>query len=245
MLEAMQQGTSGQTCANESNAKFSVGSTWQFTVDEAYVNDMMAAYGKNYRKRSGLGYFIFCLGLDAVALAGTIKCLLEGRNLLEAYGGLEALLGIYILFPGLTIFFGIMAFGPDLRLMFRRKQVVDALMSSLRADGDGTVTARADRQGISLLTGTQRICVPYALCYEVVEVGGRSFINVTNEKEQSVVYNMLGNNAYLRDYVGFSFYVPRAFADVIVQAGAKQRELLEVDDNYKRIVESFIDEGTL
>lgn len=37
---------------------------------------------------------------------------MEGLNLFDEFNGFAGMFGAYIVFPGLTIFFGVLAFGP-------------------------------------------------------------------------------------------------------------------------------------
>ena len=50
-----------------------------------------------------------------------------------------------------------------------------------------------------------------------------------NDKEQSVLYHMAGNNAYLRDNIGFAFATPAELANSIIEAGKSQLSQLSKD----------------
>ena len=52
---------------------------------------------------------------------------------------------------------------------------------------------------------------------------------VGNDKEQSVLYHMAGNNVYLRDNIGFAFATPAELANSIIEAGKSQLAQLSKD----------------
>ena len=183
--------------------------SWSIQVDEAYAERMIRAHNKAYRRKTGKGYFIFCLLFDVLVVAGTVKCLMEGLNLFDEFNGFAGMIGAYIVFPGLTIFFGVLAFGPDKGGFFGLK--------------------RATASGITLSSETGTIHIPYAACYDTAVIDGETFVLVGNDKEQSVLYHMAGNNAYLRDNIGFAFAAPAELANSIIEAGKSQLAQLSKD----------------
>ena len=64
--------------------------------------------------------------------------------------------------------------------------------------------------------------IPYAACYSTAVIDGETFVLVGNGEEQSVLYHMAGNNAYLRDNIGFAFAAPAELAASIVETGKAQ-----------------------
>lgn len=228
-----------QTQAARSDIPF--GRTWDIAVDDDYARRMMVAHNRSYRRRSGKGFFIFCLCLDALVVAGTVKCLVEGRDLLGSIGGIDAALGAYVLFPALTVFFGVMAFRPGGGPILGRKRALRSLARSLVADGAGVIRARFDVLGVTLSSDILTLHIPYALCYGTAEVDGETFVLAGDSKEQSVLYNMLGDNAYYRDEVGFSFAVPAGLADAVVVEGEGQLARMRDDEAYRKRVLCYLD----
>ncbi len=212
------------------------GRTWNIAVNDDYARKMMVAHNRSYRRRSGKGFFIFCLCLDALVVAGTVKCLVEGRNPVDSIGGFGAALGAYVLFPALTVFFGAMAFGSEAVPFFGRKRAIRSLARSLVADGEGAMKARFDVLGVTLSSDILTLHIPYALCYGAAEVDGETFVLVGDPKEQSVIYNMLGDNAYYRDEIGFSFSVPAGLADAVIAEGKSQLARMKDDEAYRKRV---------
>lgn len=93
------------------------------------------------RQKTGKGYFIFCLLFDVLVVVGTVKCLMEGLNLFDEFNGFAGMIGAYIVFPGLTIFFGVLAFGPDKGGFFGLKSAAHQLAEELAPNGKGTLSA--------------------------------------------------------------------------------------------------------
>ncbi len=79
----------------------------------------------------------------------------------------------------------------------------------------------------------------------MTDVDGASFVNVGDARDQSALYQSLGDNAYLRDDEGFAFSAPADFAPCIVEASVAQRQLASESEAYRARVERFVDEGTL
>lgn len=196
--------------------------SWNIQVDETYIQRMIRAHNKAYRRKTGKGYFVFCLLLDLLVVAGTIKCLVEGLNIFDALNGFAGIIGAYILFPGLTIFFGILAFGPDKDIFFGLKRAARQLAEELVPNGVGTLSAQTDASGITLSSKADTMHIPYAACYSTAVIDGETFVLVGNDEEQSVLYHMAGNNAYLRDNIGFAFAAPAELAASIVETGKAQ-----------------------
>ncbi len=196
--------------------------SWNIQVDETYAQRMIRAHNKAYRRKTGKGYFVFCLLLDLLVVAGTIKCLVEGLNIFDALNGFAGIIGAYILFPGLTIFFGILAFGPDKGSFFGLKRAARQLAEELVPNGVGTLSAQTDASGITLSSKADTMHIPYATCYSTAVIDGETFVLVGNGEEQSVLYHMAGNNAYLRDNIGFAFAAPAELAASIVETGKAQ-----------------------
>lgn len=196
--------------------------SWNIQVDETYAQRMIRAHNKAYRRKTGKGYFVFCLLLDLLVVAGTIKCLVEGLNIFDALNGFAGIIGAYILFPGLTIFFGILAFGPDKGIFFGLKRAARQLAEELVPNGVGTLSAQTDASGITLSSKANTMHIPYAACYSTAVIDGETFVLVGNDEEQSVLYHMAGNNAYLRDNIGFAFAAPAELAASIVETGKAQ-----------------------
>lgn len=203
--------------------------SWSIQVDEAYAERMIRAHNKTYRRKTGKGYFIFCLLFDVLVVAGTVKCLMEGLNLFDEFNGFAGMIGAYIVFPGLTIFFGVLAFGPDKGGFFGLKRVAHQLAEELAPNGKGTLSAQATASGITLSSETGTLLIPYAACYDTAVIDGETFVLVGNDKEQSVLYHMAGNNAYLRDNIGFAFAAPAELANSIIEAGKSQLAQLSKD----------------
>lgn len=216
------------------------GRTWDIAVNDGYARKMTAAHNRSYRRRSGKGFFIFCLCFDVLIAVGTAKCLIEGRNLFDSIGSLEAALGMYVLFPALTVFFGVMAFGPGESPVFGRKRLIRSLCRSLVAGGDGAMRARLDVLGVTLSSDILTLHIPYALCYGATEVDGETFVLVGDPKEQSVAYSMLGDNALFRDEVGFSFAVPDGLGEALVAEGKDQLARMEDDESYRKRVLGYL-----
>ncbi len=63
--------------------------------------------------------------------------------------------------------------------------------------------------------------IPYVACYSTA-VMRRNIRACGNDEEQSVLYHMAGNNAYLRDNIGFAFAAPAELAASIVETGKAQ-----------------------
>ena len=64
--------------------------SWSIQVDEAYAERMIRAHNKAYRRKTGKGYFIFCLLFDVLVVVGTVKCLMEGlTSLMNSMVSLE------------------------------------------------------------------------------------------------------------------------------------------------------------
>ena len=82
-----------ETGSDSLSTRIPYGRSWTIHVDEAYAERMIRAHNKAYRRKTGKGFFIFCLLLDALVVAGTVKCLVEGLNIFDAISGFEALLG--------------------------------------------------------------------------------------------------------------------------------------------------------
>lgn len=217
-------------------------STWEIHVDEAYAERIIRAHNKAYRRSTGKGYFIFCLFLDVLVIAGTIKCLVDGLNLFDTLNGFAGLIGAYILFPGLTIFFGFLAFGPDKGGFFGRKRAARQLAEELVPQGNGTLTARLDKLGITLSSDAGATNIPYAACYGTATIDSETFVLVGSEKEQSAAYAATGFNAYLRDNVGFAFAAPEELASQIVEVGKQQFEHMTKDAAYCTRVLDFMGE---
>lgn len=196
--------------------------SWNIQVDETYAQRMIRAHNKAYRRKTGKGYFVFCLLLDLLVVAGTIKCLVEGLNIFDALNGFAGIIGAYILFPGLTIFFGILAFGPDKGIFFGLKRAARQLAEELVPNGVGTLSVQTDASGITLSSKADTMHIPYAACYSTAVIDGETFVLVGNDEEQSVLYHMAGNNAYLRDNIGFAFAAPAELAASIVETGKAQ-----------------------
>lgn len=196
--------------------------SWNIQVDETYAQRMIRAHNKAYRRKTGKGYFVFCLLLDLLVVAGTIKCLVEGLNIFDALNGFAGIIGAYILFPGLTIFFGILAFGPDKGNFFGLKRAARQLAEELVPNGVGTLSVQTDASGITLSSKADTMHIPYATCYSTAVIDGETFVLVGNGEEQSVLYHMAGNNAYLRDNIGFAFAAPAELAASIVETGKAQ-----------------------
>lgn len=196
--------------------------SWNIPVDETYAQRMIRAHNKTYRRKTGKGYFVFCLLLDLLVVAGTIKCLVEGLNIFDALNGFAGIIGAYILFPGLTIFFGILAFGPGKGSFFGLKRAARQLAEELVPNGVGTLSVQTDASGITLSSKADTMHIPYAACYSTAVIDGEMFVLVGNDEEQSVLYHMAGNNAYLRDNIGFAFAAPAELAASIVETGKAQ-----------------------
>lgn len=211
------------------------GRTWDFTVDEAYTDRMLRAYNRAYRRKTGKGFFVFCLLLDALVVAGTVKAFVDGIDIV-ADMGVGGMLGAYVLFPALTVFFGVQALVPDKMSFWGRKRVVRELAEELAGDGDGTVRARFDVLGVTLAAGTELTHIPYAACYDTATIEGETFVLVGDAKEQSALYNLAGNNAMLRDNVGFAFAAPADRAAAIIEAGKRQFERMRDDEAYRNRV---------
>lgn len=196
--------------------------SWNIQVDETYAQRMIRAHNKAYRRKTGKGYFVFCLLLDLLVVAGTIKCLVEDLNIFDALNGFAGIIGAYILFPGLTIFFGILAFGPDKGSFFGLKRAARQLAEELVPNGVETLSVQTDASGITLSSKADTMHIPYATCYSTAVIDGETFVLVGNGEEQSVLYHMAGNNAYLRDNIGFAFAAPAELAASIVETGKAQ-----------------------
>lgn len=196
--------------------------SWNIPVDETYAQRMIRAHNKAYRRKTGKGYFVFCLLLDLLVVAGTIKCLVEGLNIFDVLNGFAGIIGAYILFPGLTIFFGILAFGPDKGSFFGLKRAARQLAEELVPNGVGTLSVQTDASGITLSSKADTMHIPFAACYNTAVIDGETFVLVGNGEEQSVLYHMAGNNAYLRDNIGFAFAAPAELAASIVETGKAQ-----------------------
>lgn len=196
--------------------------SWNIPIDETYAQRMIRAHNKTYRRKTGKGYFVFCLLLDLLVVAGTIKCLVEGLNIFDALNGFAGIIGAYILFPGLTIFFGILAFGPDKGSFFGLKRAARQLAEELVPNGVGTLSVQTDASGITLSSKADTMHIPYAACYSTAVIDGETFVLVGNGEKQSVLYHMAGNNAYLRDNIGFAFAAPAELAASIVETGKAQ-----------------------
>lgn len=207
-------------------------STWEIHVDEVYAERMIHAHNKAYRRNTGKGYFIFCLLLDVLVIAGTIKCFADGLNLFDQLNGFGGIFGAYILFPGLTIFFGILAFGPDKGGFFGCKRAARQLAKELVPQGSGTLTAHLDELGITLSSSVSTTNIPYAACYDTATIDNKTFVLVGSEKEQSAAYAAAGVNAYLRDNVGFAFAAPEELANRIIEVGKQQFDHMKKDDDY-------------
>ena len=203
--------------------------SWSIQVDEAYAERMIRAHNKAYRRKTGKGYFVFCLLLDLLVVAGTIKCLVEGLNIFDALNGFAGIIGAYILFPGLTIFFGILAFGPDKGSFFGLKRAARQLAEELVPNGVGTLSVQTDASGTTLSSKADTMHIPYAACYDTAVIDGETFVLVGNDEKQSVLYHMAGNNAYLRDNIGFAFAAPAELANSIIEAGKSQLSQLSKD----------------
>ena len=196
--------------------------SWNIQVAETYAQRMIRAHNKAYRRKTGKGYFVFCLLLDLLVVAGTIKCLVEGLNIFDALNGFAGIIGAYILFPGLTIFFGILAFGPDKGSFFGLKRAARQLAEELVPNGVGTLSVQTDASGITLSSKADTMHIPYAACYSTAVIDGETFVLVGNGEEQSVLYHMAGNNAYMRDNIGFAFDAPAELPASIVETGKAQ-----------------------
>lgn len=221
------------------------GTSWTIQVDEAYAERMIRAHNKAYRRKTGKGFFVFCLLLDLLVLAGTVKCLIEGLNIFDALNGFAGMIGAYLLFPGLTIFFGVLAFGPDKGGFFGRKRAARQLAEKFAPEGEGVMTARFDELGVTLSSQGYVEYVPYAACYGTADVDGQTFVLVGAEEEQSVLHAVAGNNAYLRDNIGFAFAVPPEFADSVVAEGERQFERMREDEEYCNRVMGFLESGAV
>lgn len=232
-----------ETGSDSLSTRIPYGRSWTIHVDEAYAERMIRAHNKAYRRKTGKGFFIFCLLLDGLVVAGTVKCLIEGLNIFDAIGGFEALIGAYVLFPALTIFFGVLAFGPDKGRFFGRKRAARELVEELDPEGTGTCTARFDALGVTLSSGGSVIHVPYAACYSTADIEGETFVLVGSEEEQSVLRNMAGNNALMRDNVGLAFAAPAEYTEPILNAGKRQFERMQEDDTYCTRVLNYFDEA--
>lgn len=219
------------------------GSSWDIQVDEAYAERMIRAHNKAYRRKTGKGFFVFCLLLDLLVIAGTVKCLADGLNLFDALNGFAGMIGAYVLFPGLTIFFGVLAFGPDKGGFFGRKRAARQLAEKFAPEGEGVMTARFDEPGVTLSTQGYVEHIPYAACYGTADVDGQMFVLVGSEKEQSVLYAAAGYNAYLRDNIGFAFATPPEFAASIVAEGERQFKRMREDEEYCNRVLEFSESG--
>lgn len=154
---------------------------------------------------------------------------MEGLNLFDEFNGFAGMNGAYIVFPGLTIFFGVLAFGPDKGGFFGLKRAAHQLAEELAPNGKGTLSAQATASGITLSSETGTLLIPYAACYDTAVIDGETFVLVGNDKEQSVLYHMAGNNAYLRDNIGFAFAAPAELANSIIEAGKSQLSQLSKD----------------
>lgn len=216
------------------------GRTWSFIADEAYVGRMLRAYNRAYRRKTGKGYFVFCLLLDALVIVGTVKALSEGVDVVGQLG-IGGMLGAYVLFPALTVFFAVQALVPDRMPFWGRKRVAKELAEELAGNGDGTVRARFDALGITLSAGTELTRVPYAACYDTATIDEETFVLVGSEEEQSVLHNLAGDNAMLRDNVGFAFAAPADSADAIVAAGKRQLKHAQEDEAYRNRLLSYMD----
>ncbi len=218
------------------------GQTWEIEAGEAYFDRMLCAYNRKYRHRTGKGYFIFCLLFDAFVVAATIKGFMDGANMLEVVGGFGGVFVIYILFPALTVFFGVMVFAPNRVSFVGRKRAIRAFAEDVAAKGDGVLQGRFDYLGVVLSAGSDKVCIPYALCYDKAEIDGETFILVGDKKEQSVLHNLVGFNASMRENVGLAFAVPPTCADEILEAGKVQIEKMHEDETYKNRVLNFLGE---
>lgn len=227
-----------------------IGRSWRIAVNEDYVSAMLRANNETYHRRTGRGYFFFCLALVALELVTVVKALADGMGLdgyfaywVDLVGSPVAAVACLLIFPALAAFFGFMALAPGKTSKLGKKKVMRELLDTLRADGDGAMTACLGEYGIALCSGSQTMHVPYALCSSTTDIDGVTFVRAGDRNSQSVLYNMLGNNAYFRDSVGFSFSAPGDIAPLLLQAGEAQLARAAADEDYCAQVGRYIDSG--